>query len=266
MGQYRVFVFDLDGTLINDEEKIPERNVEILKKLIEKFEVVIASGRMLKSILNVEREYFGKELPTIAYNGGMIYIPGKGVVFEKNLETDLAKSILVDLRRMKIHRQVYIDDILYVEEDNEEAREYAKHSNVDFQVVKDLLSLIEKKPPTKILAIDEEKVLDTIKENLRKKYRDSIKIFKSFPTYLEFVPKDVDKGVGLKYLKETFGWKKEEIVSFGDNENDIALFKESGLGVAVANAVKDLKEVADIVAPSNNQAGVADVISDLVDL
>jgi len=137
---------------------------------------------------------------------------------------------------------------------------------VDFQVVKDLLSLIEKKPPTKILAIDEEKVLDTIKENLRKKYRDSIKIFKSFPTYLEFVPKDVDKGVGLRYLKEMFGWKKEEIVSFGDNENDIALFKESGLGVAVANAVKDLKEVADLVAPFNNQAGVADVVSDLVDL
>jgi len=128
------------------------------------------------------------------------------------------------------------------------------------------LNLIEKKPPTKILAIDEEKVLDTIKENLREKYRDSIKIFKSFPTYLEFVPKDVDKGVGLRYLKKTFRWKKEEIVSFGDNENDIALFKESGLGVAVANAVKDLKEVADLVAPSNNQAGVADVVSDLVDL
>jgi len=266
MRRYRVFVFDLDGTLMNDEEKIPERNVDILKKMIGRFEVVIASGRMLKSILKVEREYFGREFPTIAYNGGMIYIPEKGIVFEKNLDVDLAENVLMDLRRMRIHRQVYIDDILYVEEDNEEVREYARHSSVDFQVVEDLSDLIRKKPPTKILAIDEEEALDTVKEKLKRKYKDRLKIFKSFPTYLEFVPRDVDKGVGLRYLKRMFGWRTEEIVSFGDNENDIALFRESGLKVAVANAVNDLKEVADIVAPSNNEAGIADVIANLVDI
>ncbi|HIP92771.1 MAG TPA: HAD family hydrolase [Thermotoga sp.] len=266
MGSYKVFVFDLDGTLMNDNEEIPEKNVEALKKLIKRFEVVIASGRMLISILKVEKKYFGIELPTIAYNGGMIYIPGEGIVFEKNLETVLAREILQDLRKMKIHRQIYINDTLYVEEDNEKVREYAKHSDVDYYVVKDLLALIEKKGPTKILAIDEENVLDVIKKNLREKYKNGVKIFKSFPTYLEFVPQNVDKGVGLRYLRKRFNWKKEEIVSFGDNENDIAMFRESGLKVAVANAVEDLKEVADIVSPSNNQAGIADVLFDLVDL
>ena len=266
MKGYRVFVFDLDGTLMNDEEEIPEKNLEAIRKLIGRFEIVIASGRMLKSILNVERKYFDREFPTIAYNGGMIYVPEKGVVFKKNLNVDLAKRILKDLRDLKVHRQVYIDDVLYAEEDNREVREYAKHSSVDFYVVKDLLELVSKKAPTKILAIDEEKVLESIKEKLRRKYKDELKIFKSFPTYLEFVPKDVDKGTGLRYLKEIFGWKKEEIVSFGDNENDIALFRESGLKVAVANAVDELKEVADVVAPSNNQAGVADIIFDLLNL
>ncbi len=254
-----VFVFDLDGTLLDDEEKLGEENREVVLRVAKENLVILASGRMLKSILKFSMENFKREFPTIAYNGSMVYIPGSGVVWNDSIPPITASKVIDELRRLKVHRQAYVDDELLAEEDNDLIKAYAEHSGVDYRIVEDLKEVVEKHGSTKILAIDEPDFLDEIAETLRGKFPE-LEIFKSFPTYLDFVKRGVDKARALKILANLLRFDLKDVIAFGDNDNDAPLLKIAGFGIAMGNATPKTKEVADFVAPSNNESGVARVV------
>lgn len=257
---YRVFVFDLDGTLLNDKLEVSEKDREAVLKIATNCSVVFASGRMLVSTLNVEKDFFGRTFPTIAYNGAMVFVPGEGVVFNRMVEPEVAAVIASYLEEKGVHWQAYIDDVLYSREENEEIKGYAKHSSVAYVVEPKLKELVSEKGTTKFLIIGDPAELEDLKRELFEKFGNVVKVFKSFPTYLEIVPKDVDKGKALRFLRERFGWRKEEIVVFGDNENDLFMFEEAGFRVAMGNAIDKLKEAADFVTLTNNDSGVSFVL------
>ena len=255
-----VFVFDVDGTLLDDDERLPQENKEAVLRASERNVVILASGRMLKSVLRFSQEKFGKIFPTIAYNGGMVFIPNEGVIYESKIPPKTAFGVIRSLRKMKVHRQAYINDELISEEDNEEVKSYAKHSGVEYSIVDDLAEVVSKHGATKVLAIASSQVLDHVKVELSPKF-PSLRIFKSFSTYLDFVPKDVGKYKALVFLSNVMGFSIEDVVAFGDNDNDADIIESSGLGIAMGNATQRVKEVADFVAPSNNEAGVAKIVN-----
>ena len=74
----------------------------------------------------------------------------------------------------------------------------------------------------------------------------------------------VNKGTGLVNLGKVLGIKREEIMAFGDGDNDIVMLKEVGIGVAMANAEDKVKETADYITLSNEEDGVAEAIEKLV--
>ncbi len=258
-----VFVYDIDGTLLNDDELLTDENKKAVIESEKHGLVIFASGRMLRSILKFLNEHFEKEYPVIAYNGAVVYVPSEGIVYEEGIDDVTTEKIIQDLKKEGIHRQIYVNDELVVEEDNEEVRGYAKHSGVDYRVVDDLVKFVKGKKSTKILAISEPLILDRIKESLSPKYPD-LRIFKSFPIYLDFVPKNVSKSKALELLAKKLGFKLSEVIAFGDNDNDADLLSAVGLGVAMANGTSRAKEAAKVVAPSNNDSGVAKVVFDIL--
>ena len=74
----------------------------------------------------------------------------------------------------------------------------------------------------------------------------------------------VNKGTGLISLGRLLGIRREEIMAFGDGDNDIAMLKEAGVGVAMANAEEAVKAAADYITLSNEEEGVADAIEKLI--
>lgn len=259
-----VFVFDVDGTLLDDKEDLSEENKKAVLRAAERSLVILASGRMLKSVLKFSKENFDRVFPTIAYNGGMVYIPEKGVVYENKIPPDVASDVIRHLRRLNVHRQIYVNDELISEEDNEEIKAYAKHSGVDYKVVDDLIDVVSKNGSTKILAISDPETLEEVKETLSPLFA-SLKIFKSFPTYLDFVPESVGKAKALKFLASYMGFSLDDVVAFGDNDNDAEVVEVAKIGIAMGNATQKVKEVADFVAPSNNESGVAKVVNLILD-
>lgn len=156
-----------------------------------------------------------------------------------------------------------MNDELVSEEDNEYIRSYAKHSEVPFRLVDDLLKVVET-GATKILAIGDSETLNEISLEMRTQFHN-LSIFKSFDTYLDFVPKEYSKGKALQLLSKYNGWHPDDIVAFGDNDNDIPLLQEAGIGVAVDNATDALKEVADKIVPSNIEGGPGIFVLDMLD-
>ena len=78
--------------------------------------------------------------------------------------------------------------------------------------------------------------------------------------YLEILASGVSKGSALHYLATHLNMSVDEVIAIGDNRNDVEMIREAGLGVAVANAHPDVKQVADMITDSNDDDGVAKVI------
>jgi len=261
----KIFVFDLDGTILVDSHNIHPSNLKAINTLLEKGKkIVFASGRMLPSVRKLLKRYFDVEFPTIAYNGSVVWTPQLGKIMELRIEPEQASRIIETLREMKIHRQAYVDDKLIVEEDNEQARAYSDHAGIELTFTTDLVKLVARCGATKLLAIAEPERLDAVIPMLRDAF-PNVLIFKSFSNYLDFVPSQTDKGRALKLLADRLGFDLSEAMAFGDNDNDIHLLKSVSLGVAVRNGTKALKEVADVVVDENFLGGPGNFVLDLLE-
>ncbi|MFO7881364.1 MAG: HAD family hydrolase [Kosmotogaceae bacterium] len=262
-SKLKAVVIDIDGTFIDDDEKLSSENLSILNLIIKKGHTVIfCSGRMLQSIEKFIEINIGKVFPVIAYNGAMAKLNGE-IVLDKKISSSLANLIVKKSLEEKYYIQVYVNDELFVSEDNDKAVDYARHSNVKYHVPKDFLSFVEKHEPTKLLIIDEPELLKKIAKKFRRKFNE-VEIVKSFPTYLDIMPANTDKGRALKVLCKEMGILPEQTVVLGDNDNDVPAFKIAGLSIAMENGTKKAKENADIIAPSNNDAGFSKIIETLI--
>lgn len=95
---------------------------------------------------------------------------------------------------------------------------------------------------------------------MRQTFGEQLNIFRSEPFFLEIVPPSIDKAYSLGKLLEYLGEKKEQMICCGDGFNDKSMIAFAGLGVAMANAQPEVKEVADYITTSNDEDGVALVI------
>ena len=93
---------------------------------------------------------------------------------------------------------------------------------------------------------------------------DSLELVGSLKYNIEINAAGVNKGKGLLELGEILGISREEIMAFGDGDNDIAMLREVGFGVAMENADEEVKAVADYVTGSNDEDGVAKAIARFV--
>ena len=98
-------------------------------------------------------------------------------------------------------------------------------------------------------------------KSTRKIVRENPEFSASFGRiYVEMYSKNTSKGIALRELADILGISKNEIMSIGNGENDLTMFEESGIKIAVENAEFSLKEKADLIVSSNNNDGVAEAI------
>jgi Cof subfamily protein (haloacid dehalogenase superfamily) len=180
------------------------------------------------------------------------------------LPLELARETIDALGAEGYSPNVYVDDELYVAEDTEAARAYAKLNRIDFHVVGDLNTWLTQ-PPTKLVAVGDPKALDELEPRMKERFADREYISKSLPHFLEFAQAGVTKGAGLDFLSEHMGFSRERTIAFGDGENDVELVEWPGYGIAVENAHPRVKAVASWICPSAEHEGVAQVLEALLE-
>lgn len=249
-------VIDIDGTFLNSREEVPLENIRAVQEALGLGKIVVfASGRMHISIDNLVKKALGRTFPIIAYNGGLVTVNGK-TCHIKSLERDAAAGITASVLKEGLYIQAYVDDELIVPADCDEARSYAEHSGVGFRVEKDLVDFLKHNDTMKLLVIDDHDVLAGLKTLLEKDF-NGIEAFKSFTNYLDIVPKGTNKGEALVLLSKVMGFDLAATAAFGDNDNDVPLFRACGYAVAMGNATPAAKFAADSIAPEADEAGLA---------
>ena len=184
---------DIDGTILNWEfGGFTPKVVECVKKLTaSNVKVVLVTGRMHKSATFLADE-LGLDTPIVSYQGGMIKENKENgeCFYRKNLDSEKAKEIIQWARENNIHINLYIDDILYVENDNEIIKKYTGARYIEYKVCN--FDNLKIENVNKILAIDynnAEKVTNWV-EILSKKYPElyivkSTRIFVKFRTKMQ---------------------------------------------------------------------------------
>lgn len=264
MPKYKLIAADLDDTLLNDDLKITERNRRAFQTAQDMGVIVtIATGRMFRSALPVALE-LGIKGPLVTYQGALVKNVTTGeVMVHRPLPIDLARQVLAAGYENGLHTNVYINDNLYVDRITNEGKMYAEQAGVQMNPVGNLLEFLHEEP-TKILFIGEPAFLDRLNYEMKEHFGDSLYITKSKPYYLEFMHPKATKMHGIGRMAEILGILPEEIITFGDSYNDIEMIEYAGLGVAVGNAPKEIKDKANLVTDTNNDDGVAKVIEEFV--
>ena len=111
----------------------------------------------------------------------------------------------------------------------------------------------------KILCMGEAEDIARLEQNLKQQF-PQIRIYRSKDTYLEIMSMRASKSDAVHMLEQRFEIQRKESVAFGDNFNDIDMIEYAGFGVAVGNAMEEVKEVADYVTDTNDNEGLRKVL------
>lgn len=239
---YKLIVSSFLNTIINDYEEIPMSTVALIDELRRSgIKFVIATGKDIDSIIYYNRDFpFNDYL--ITSNGAYIYDMNKNkVIFKKNIGIRTIKRII---------KSYYDKSIIYLTNDrtrnlisNEKDKFIEENKNNIYKIdlyFENKLTAEQSLKEISLLELD-------INTNLQI-YNDKY--------YIEITHSSASKDKALELIAKKLKIDMKDIVSFGSGYNDIEIIKKVGYGVAMKNACKKLKSVANDITLDNNSKGV----------
>jgi len=254
----KLIVTDVDGTLLDNDSKLPPKNKEAVLACKSKgIGIVLATGKSVDSILWLIK-ILDLRLPQITLNGAVIVDSNLKIIYSKKIPQkyyyDLIRIIkekgyspLISLDNGNIFMSEYHKDMKHLEKIGE------KLIKVD-SVETDYFS---KNVVDIYIAIKETDPLDRY---LRERFSNKLQFVRSGEYFFDILDLGVTKGNALKYLAKMLDISMDEIVVFGDSPNDLSMFNEAGLRIAVANSYPEVLNEADIITDENYNCGLSKAI------
>ena len=260
----RLIATDLDDTLLNARAALSPRTQAALDAAMAAgCGITLSSGRMLEAMLPLARS-IGVNAPMLLYNGAMLYDHNADeVLYAPRIAYETALGIVKLVEQMGFYIQLYPGKGYFCNEPNDYTRAYARQIHVDFTPVHmPMAQWLEQHPSDmqKMLVIDTPEGADRCQAALRAAFPHGACYLKSKAHYLEIAPEGVDKGRSLARLAELLGLEADEVMAFGDGQNDVPMLEYAGAGYAMANSCPEALACTDLIAPPNTEDGVAQVI------
>lgn len=260
----RLIAFDMDDTLLRDDRTIGERTLRALRAAHEQgVKIIPATGRGKHSMWNFVQQ-MGVADAAICTNGAQVYDAAGRPVMEHPVPLETALRVARFAKENGWYLQGYSENDYFFDHETDETRLYARLANHMGQAVGDLEKYMTE-PPFKLLFVqtDPEK-MQRLKDTAIPLFGKEMCLFVSKPFYLEITDPKATKGAALLALAEKFDVMPSETMSFGDSGNDISMIEAAGVGVVMDNARDEIKAHADLIAPSNQDEGVAQIIEKYV--
>ena len=288
---YKLITIDLDGTLLNKYGEVTEYTKNVIKKTTDKgVLVVLASGRISESVLMIAKE-IGANKYYISGNGSVLYDMQKDeIIYENYLNKEKVLEIIELCDKNSIYYNIYTENAVLAKSLNYNVAFYnyentkkSSDKKTDINIVEDMYSYIKNSNINKFLKIticDESKIVFSsiikkikniedidvleVSHMSQKKIKTGTKEVEVGYFYTEVSSKNVDKWYAIEKVMQIENIKQEEVMALGDNNNDIVMIKNAGLGVAMGHSNNEVKKVADYITENNNEDGVAKAIEKYV--
>lgn len=268
----KAIVLDIDGTLLSTSREIGRKTKSALLEAQGKgLKVILASGRPTSGMRLYEEELqlaeYGGYL--VSYNGAMVTECKTGkVVFNQVITVENCREILTHLKQFDVipmindEKYMYVNDVYNNMLDLEDIGPFNiiqyESRGGNFKLVEewDLPSFLSF-PLNKILVAGQPEYLKKYAEAIYAPFKDRVTGAFSAPFYFEFTDKHIDKAKALSAVLTDQGILGEHLIAFGDGQNDRSIIEYAGIGVAMGNAVAELKEIANHVTATNDEDGIA---------
>lgn len=241
MKDIKAVVFDLDGTLLNSDGNIEHEEKKYLEALKKKgIRIYIATGRGAEAFVILKDIIFDA---IILCNGMRVYHENKQVHKEKLTREELGE-FWNEIKRIGLKIGVYKQD---------EVGEQITAKGEEIEGGRYLYNELPEYFDKMFVEVAEYGIVQLIKKKLPKHYY----IIYTKDGYAFIMPEDVSKYSGVKKILTLDNIHISNTLVFGDDENDMELIKQSGIGVAMVNALEEVKEIADYVTKSNDDNGIS---------
>ncbi|MED3963330.1 Cof-type HAD-IIB family hydrolase [Niallia taxi] len=275
MNDIKVIIMDVDGTLTNNEKVITAKTKEVLVKAQKAGAIlVLASGRPTSGLRDI-----AKELEMEKHHGLLVSFNGSKVVdcetdevlFNETMSVDEGQEVLEHMKKFEVIPMIDQDNYMFVNDVFNNEIDYngnplniikyeSRGGKFNLCEIEDLAAFADY-PLNKILTAGSPDYLQQHYKEMMEPFKDKLNCVFTAPFYFEFTAQGIDKAKALDTVLIPRGYKREEMIAFGDGHNDATMVEYAGIGVAMANAVDDLKAVADEVTRSNEEDGIAYTLS-----
>ena len=262
---FRLAAIDLDGTLLGPDKQIGPDNAAAVQRLRDNgVTVIIASGRRHQNSVRFQRQ-LGLKGPIIACQGGLIRDGESGNVVEAHfLPQSVTRQIISDAERNDIQTIYYHLDHLYVaERHNRWIDLYESRVGERAEILPNLEEL-DGRRALKLVCYGDPNVLAKVRPGMSADYSDKADVLSTERENLEFMPRGISKATALAKVAAQYGVRQEEVLAFGDGENDVTMLAWAGLGVAMGQgnqaAIKAAKRVSPPGPPESAFARAVDTL------
>lgn len=264
----RLVAFDIDGTLLNDDHELVASTRMALEMLHEQgVEIVINSGRPYPGVKPIVEKIGVEWVRYVScFNGGLVMDLKTG---DTLYEATFSPEEIATIAQFAIQHQV--DVHIYGEENitllSAPRYPYAKYEADIVHMGVEIADFRAQSPQPrshKVMITADPDTIATLIEQLPAHFQRDFEVMRSAPYFLEFTPKNVNKGQGLAQLAKQTQVKQTEVLAFGDNENDLSMLTWAGVGVAMGNALPTVKASADTVTLDNNHDGIMETLNHYV--
>ena len=246
----KTIVMDIDGTLLTSEKKIsPKTRQALVAAQKQGLSLILASGRPTNGMRpladELEMAHYNGHL--LSYNGACVTHHGsQQQLFNQTISKSLSQQILEHLKQFDVIPMINDETFMYVND--------VFHNTLHLETG---LAARLNFPLNKILIAGEPAYLQKYHEAIYAPFKETVTAAFSAPFYFEFTAKNIDKARSLEKLTLQLGITAEEVIAFGDGHNDYTMLEWAGTGIAMENAVDELKSIATEVTLSNDNDGIA---------
>jgi Cof subfamily protein (haloacid dehalogenase superfamily) len=248
---------DVDGTLVTTDKRLTEANLAAIRRLeAAGISFTISSSRPpfgLRALI----ERLALRLPFGAFNGGALALPDMTLLEQHLLPPDAARRALALLADAGIDAWLFTGDRWLLR--NPDAA-YVDHEILTLQTEPTVVPSYDPYLDRlgKIVGVSADFArLAACETAARQALSPALTVNRSQPYYLDLTPPGIDKGTVVEALARRLGIPAEEIVTLGDMENDVAMFRKSGFSIAMGNAPPEVKAAASAVTATNDADGFA---------
>jgi Cof subfamily protein (haloacid dehalogenase superfamily) len=254
---------DLDDTLLTADKRVSDENISAIEYFMsEGGYFTFATGRMPQGA-RLMLNYIKPNAPIICSNGTAIYdFKAEKFLWMRKLGQEAVKVIeYIDKEIPQSGIVIGCEHGVYFPKVNKQTEEHKILENFPDNYV-DLHDIDEEW--LKVIFMTEPEDVDLVRQAINKsQWKDSFEFMQSSPWYYEMLPKNSTKGSAIPRLAEILGISPDRTIGMGDNDNDMTLITQSGIGIAVENAIEPIKAAADYITVDNESHAVAQVIKDI---
>ena len=264
-AKIRLIVFDVDGTLINDDKNLGLKTISVLQEL-QRHGVTIsfATGKTFPSVEELVKA-LNIKVPIILSNGALVQRPNREMVFSEFLAGDVIRELLEVSENCGADLVLYTPDHIFAKAETFNTDQMKTNYKERIEAIGAWAAIqAHLSKVCKVIFVNrlDIRLIRRLKADLRIKHDGRVTFSTATQNSIEIMPFGVSKKSGLVRLTEVLHVSIEEVMVFGDQMNDLDIIEHAGIGVAVGNAVNEVKSIADYVVGTNNEDGPANFLEE----